>query len=132
MLRRDFIMVQIEELGKVLAQMIHRRNTDAVRENPALAQTVHDSLKTSRTFLLEKTVNEIHDYLNNTDMAGLQRMEIAAKLLMEESFLCDAGKQQNALRRKAVKMLAYIQQRDTTFSLERMQRINELEQLLAP
>ena len=131
MLRRDFIMVQIEELGKVLAQIIHRRNTDAVRENPALVQTVHVSLKTSRTFLLEKTVNEIHDYLNNTDMAGLQRMEIAAKLLMEESFLCDAGQQRDALRRKAMKMLTYIQQRDTTFSLERMQLIGELEQLLA-
>lgn len=32
MLKRDFIMVQIEELGKVIAQIIFNRNANAARK----------------------------------------------------------------------------------------------------
>lgn len=37
MLKRDFILVQIEELGKMVAQMTLNRNAnDGARENPEL------------------------------------------------------------------------------------------------
>ena len=42
MLKRDFIMVQIEELGKVIAQIIFNRNANAARKNPELIQTVYN------------------------------------------------------------------------------------------
>ena len=46
MLKRDFIMVQIEELGKVIAQIIFNRNSnDGARKNPELIQSVYTSLK---------------------------------------------------------------------------------------
>ena len=44
MLKRDFIMVQIEELGKVIAQIIFNRNSnDGARKNPELIQSVFTS-----------------------------------------------------------------------------------------
>ena len=46
MLKRDFIMVQIEELGKVIAQIIFNRNSnDGARKNPELIQSVYTFLK---------------------------------------------------------------------------------------
>lgn len=121
-------MVQIEELGKVIAQIIRQRHTDAARRNPVLIQTVHDSLKTSTAYLLDASIDEMLEYLNGTDMAGLQRMEIAAKLLLEESYLYAEKQEERQLKAKA--MLEYIQTHDTTFSLERMDLLKEIEQSL--
>ena len=36
MLKRDFIMIQIEELAKVVLQIIMNRNTNAARHTPEL------------------------------------------------------------------------------------------------
>lgn len=55
MLKRDFIMVQIEELGKVIAQIIFNRNANAARKNPELIQTVYSSLKLDQDFLMYRT-----------------------------------------------------------------------------
>ena len=53
MLKRDFIMVQIEELGKVIAQIIFNRNSnDGARKNPELIQSVYTFLKLDNDFLL--------------------------------------------------------------------------------
>lgn len=38
MLKRDFILVQIEELTKVVLQIIMNRNTNATRHTPELIQ----------------------------------------------------------------------------------------------
>ncbi len=43
-------MVQIEELGKVIAQIIFNRNANAARKNPELIQTVYSSLKLDQDF----------------------------------------------------------------------------------
>ena len=45
MLKRDFIMIQIEELAKVVLQIIMNRNTNAARHTPELIQTIYSSLK---------------------------------------------------------------------------------------
>ena len=44
MLKRDFIMIQIEELAKVVLQIIMNRNTNAARLTPSLLQTIYSSL----------------------------------------------------------------------------------------
>ena len=48
MLKRDFIMIQIEELAKVVLQIIMNRNTNAARHTPELIQTIYSSLKLDR------------------------------------------------------------------------------------
>ena len=127
MLRRDFIMVQIEELGKIIAQIISQRNTNAARKIPEMIQNVYNSLKLDKTYLLTHTAEEIVQTLNGEDMAGLQRMELAAKLLLEDSYQNPA--EQQIMRLKVKEMLKYIQANDTTFSLERIQLLEELNEL---
>ena len=102
-------MVQIEELGKVIAQIIFNRNSnDGARKNPELIQSVY-------TFL----------NLDGDDSCGLQRMELASKTLLEESFLLPEA-QGKKLRARAKELLEYIQRNDTTFSLERVALLEEI------
>ena len=74
MLKRDFIMVQIEELGKVIAQIIFNRNSnDGARKNPELIQSVYTSLKLDNDFLLNTPIDGIRTYLDGDDSCGLCR-----------------------------------------------------------
>lgn len=128
MLRRDFIMVQIEELGKVIAQIIDQRNANAARKIPEMIQQAYRSLKIDDAFLLNHSAEEIVRALNGEDMAGLQRMELAAKLLLEDSY--QHPREQQSMRLKAKEMLEYIQTNDHTFSLVRIQLLEEIDDLL--
>lgn len=127
MLKRDLILVQIEELGKVIAQLILNRNSnDGARKNPGLVQTVYTSLKLDRDFLLNTSLDDIRRFLDSEDSCGLSRMEIAAKTLIEESYLePDPHGKQILLRAK--ELLEYVQQQDTTFSLERVALLEEIQ-----
>lgn len=130
MLKRDFIMVQIEELGKVIAQIIFNRNSNGARKNAELIQTVYTSLKIEKEFLLNASLQEIRLYLDQDDSCGLQRMELAAKTLLEESFLVPDA-MSKAYKQKAKDLLEYIQKNDTTFSLERVSLLNDINNSLS-
>lgn len=128
MLKRDFIMVQIEELGKVIAQIIFNRNANAARKNPELIQTVYSSLKLDQDFLMTTSPEEILHSLDNEDNGGVLRLEIAIKTLIEDSYLQPENQPQTLLRAK--ELLEYLQAHDSTFSLERVNLLNEIEERL--
>ncbi len=128
MLKRDFIMVQIEELGKVIAQIIFNRNANAARKNPELIQTVYSSLKLDQDFLMTTSSEEILRSLDNEDNGGVLRLEIAIKTLIEDSYLQPENQPQTLLRAK--ELLEYLQAHDSTFSLERVNLLNEIEERL--
>lgn len=127
MLRKDFIMVQIEELGKIIAQLILNRNSnDGAKENPELIRSIYSSLKISEDYLLSNNPEDIRHYLDHDDACGLQRMELAAKTLLEDSYITSTSAAKK-LRQKSKELLEYIQRNDTTFSLERLALIEEIE-----
>lgn len=128
MLKRDFIMVQIEELAKVIAQIIFNRNANAARKNPELIQTVYSSLKLEEGFLMTAAPDEIIRFLDQGDDGGILRLELAIKALMENSYLHPAD--QPAMLLRAKELLEYVQAHDSTFSLERVQLLGEIEQQL--
>ncbi|MDR1331508.1 MAG: hypothetical protein LBK07_05325, partial [Tannerella sp.] len=55
----------------------------------------------------------------------LLRMDIAARVLIEESYLF-SGRQRQDMLLKAQAMLEYLQTHDRTFSLERLTLLNDL------
>jgi uncharacterized lipoprotein len=122
MLKRDFIMIQIEELAKVVLQIIMNRNTNAARHTPELIQTIYSSLKLDRPTLMTAQPEELVRRLDSDDNGGL---EIAVKTLIEESYLYPDEEQ--AMLQKAKTILEYIQTHDNTFSLERVNMLDELE-----
>ena len=87
MLKRDFIMIQIEELAKVILQIITNRNTNASRHTPELIQTVYNSLQVDRPTLMTVPPEELIRRLNNDDNGGVLRLEIAVKTLIDDSYL---------------------------------------------
>lgn len=119
-------MVQIEELGKVILQIITNRNTNATRRIPELIQTVYSSLKLDRPTLMAVPPEELILRLDNDDNGGIPRLEIAVKALIEESYLYP-DEEQDMLKRAKI-LLDYIQTHDKTFSLERVALLDELEQ----
>ncbi|MDR1102541.1 MAG: hypothetical protein LBL42_02170 [Tannerella sp.] len=125
MVQRDFIMVQIEELGKVMAQLISRRETGATRQIPEQIQTVYRSLKLNRDFLMTAAPEDIVQALDGDDRGGMLRMDIAARALIEESYLF-SGRQQQDMLLKAQTLLEYLQTHDRTFSLERLALLDDL------
>lgn len=84
MLKRDFILVQIEELTKVVLQIIMNRNTNAARHTPELIQTVYSSLKLDRPTLMTVQPEELIRQLDSDDNGGIPRLEIAVKTLIEK------------------------------------------------
>ena len=125
MLKRDFIMIQIEELAKVVLQIIMNRNTNAARRTPELIQTIYSSLKLDRPTLMTAQPEELVRRLDSDDNGGILRLEIAVKTLIEESYLYPDEEQ--AMLQKAKTILEYIHTHDNTFSLERVNMLDELE-----
>ena len=128
MLKRDFIMVQIEELGKVIAQIIFNRKANAARKNPELIQTFYSARKLDQEVLMTTSPEEILRSLDNEDNGGVLRLEIAIKTLIEDSYLQPENQPQILLRAK--ELLEYLQAHDSTFSLERVNLLNEIEERL--
>ena len=106
-------MVQIEELAKVVLQIITNRNTNAARRIPELIQTVYTSLKLDRLTLMTVPLEELIRRLNSDDGGGIPRLEIAVKTLIEESYL-HPGEEQDMLQRAKL-LLEYIQTHDNIF-----------------
>ena len=107
MLKRDFIMIQIEELAKVVLQIIMNRNTNAARHTPELIQTIYSSLKLDRPTLMTAQPEELVRRLDSDDNGGILRLEIAVKTLIEESYLYPDEEQ--AMLQKAKTILEYTQ-----------------------
>lgn len=121
-------MVQIEELGKMIAQVVFNRNNNAADKNPELIQDVYDNLKLDQGYLMATAPDDILRFLDNEDKGGILRLEAAVKTLIEESYLQPDKAQQILIRAK--ELLEYLQTHDSTFSLERVYLLNEIEQQL--
>ena len=117
MLKRDLIMIQIEELGKMIAQMVtNREGNDGADKNLELVTTVYRTLGVDQEALMTTSLEDLLDRLNREDGAGLY------------SYL-DPDNRVPALRR-AGEMLRYVQANDSTFSLEREALLGEIDRLL--
>ena len=121
-------MVQIEELGKVLAQLFDIRHDSNDGKSESLIDTLYTSLKIDKHQALTMDLETLRIKLDQGDHAGLQRMELIAKTMLEESF--HNSIEARALLTKAKDILTYIQKSDQTFSLERVELIDFISNLL--
>ncbi|MCD7975670.1 MAG: hypothetical protein LUG51_00395 [Tannerellaceae bacterium] len=117
-------MIFIEEMGKMIAQLVADRNTAPPAQKLQVIQVIYGELKIDNSFLMTTSLEDIRHFLEGEDQAGLQRMEIAAKTLIEEGYLYP--EKQREIHQRAKEILEYIQKNDTTFSFERITLIEEL------
>lgn len=123
-------MIQIEELGKMIAQIVFNRNNNMSGKNPELIQTIFRSLKIEPERLMTASLEDIRYFLDCEDGAGLYRMELAAKNLLEASY--QEPEKGQALLERAREILRYVQQHDITFSLERVELLERIDRILSP
>ena len=121
-------MVQIEELGKVLAQLFDIRHDSNDGKSASLIDTLYTSLKIDKHQALTMDLETLRIKLDQGDHAGLQRMELIAKTMLEESF--HNSIEARALLTKAKDILNYIKKTDQKFSLERVELIDFISNLL--
>lgn len=97
-------MIQIEELAKVVLQIIMNRNTNAARHTPELIQTVYNSLKLDRPALMTVPPEELIRRLDSDDNGGIlpprdsRQNPDRGKLPLSRRRAGDAAKGQDALR----------------------------------
>lgn len=127
MLRKDFILLQIEAFAKAIAQLITKRKGGDFEQADLLLKLVYSSLGIDKDYLFSHTPDEIRTFLDREDKAGMQRMEMAAKILVEDSYI----KNDKASLFKAQEILQYVQKHDLTFSIERMNLLAEIQDLLS-
>ncbi len=108
MLKRDLIMVQIEELGKMVAQVIFNRNNNAAGKNPELIQTVFREPETGSGFPDDNSTRRYPPASSTVKRkSGILRLEIAIKTLIESSYLQPKNQPEILLRAK--ELLEYLQ-----------------------
>lgn len=118
-------MVQIEEIGKAVALLALNRNNRKERDkSPTILSGAYLALNIDSSFLLQHTPEEIIKTLNRDDGCGMQRLELAAKLLLEESYLSTLPL---PLLEKAQELFYYLQIHDNTYSLERVKLLQDIE-----
>ena len=64
MLKRDFIMVQIEQLAKIVLQIVNHRDTNDTGRIPELIETVYSSLKLDHQQLMTSDPTQLIEQLN--------------------------------------------------------------------
>lgn len=74
------------------------------------------------------SLDDLLHLLDRDDYGGFFRMELAARNLMEESFL--QPNEHRALLKRAKELLVFIQQHDNTYSIGRAMLLDEIEKEL--
>lgn len=128
MLKKDLIMIQFKELGKMVTQMVFNRENHAEYKNRDLIQTIYQTLHLTQGALMTSSLEDLLRLLDREDNGGFFRMELAARNLMEESFI--QPKERTALLKRSKEILVYIQQHDKTYSIGRVMLLNEIEKWL--
>jgi len=128
MLKRDYILALIEDFFKALRLLIEQRthgNTDNSRQ---LLEQCYASLRLTEAQRLDATPDQLMELLAVDGNPALSFMEILANLLLEESYLdADHG---NRLQERARVLLRYVDERDDTFSFDRLGKIEMIDSLL--
>ena len=134
--KRDYLMQQIEQLGQVLAQLLAyllglKGRASASLSLDEIREHYDDRLNLPLDLILETPVEAIIQLLTDKVKYMDRHLERMADILSETGDLYEAcGDPENALDlcKKALRIYAHLQERDRSFSMERMQKISRLEE----
>jgi hypothetical protein len=127
MIRKDYIMRLINELMRVLLEMLFRsRDVSAVRKTEIFTQ-VYDVTGFNRNELLDMTFEEIIGKMKQVDLS-IEKLElIGLTFLNEVQCMNEEHTCRRSLINRSLEILKYVDQNSTCFSLERRNIITDLE-----
>lgn len=135
MFRRDYILHQIEEFGRVLAAIMGLRREKKFDEaQQKIDHAYKNILKLSSDFAKNHTTDEILDVLKNEKGMDNQMIRMVAELLYEEGLtLHDRQDDQEMMRitlERANVLFNYLMNADTVFSFDWYEKQNKIQELL--
>jgi uncharacterized protein Yka (UPF0111/DUF47 family) len=136
MAQRDYLMQQLEEMGYFLASLLRRlmKMKDENQENE-LTSALHDSIQEKLSFSINEAIT-----IDNPDFLTLMKehftteshLEKMAELLMlaGKSFQSSLSPERFNYLEKSLYLYNYLQETSINFSLERKDKILEIQQIL--
>lgn len=120
MIKQDFLLVQIEELAKKLARLLKKKEIPGSNAD-VLADDCYKDLHLSLYNVENDTPEELIEKVPEWEL-----LELLVKLMLADDRL---NKDRNQIE-KAQQILFFIQEKDRTFSFERIALADTIENLL--
>jgi hypothetical protein len=125
MLERDYIMRLFLQFFEELALSLSKKNKE---EKETVIQNMFDAYFKRYDFYIENDPTDILESFNEmATTEKLCRIEMLAELLHQEALLKEGDERRNLLD-KSLKLYNYINERSTTFSLDRLRRMKEINE----
>ena len=130
MLKEDYIMRLFQQFNEMLAKWLNKKRFD----NVELAVNFNDEvvkpfLDKGIEFFEKKGIQDVINYFSDTyanQFEKMSRLEILAESLYQKSLMISESDQHTEIRRLALDIFTWLNEHDSTFSLTRDQRIEEL------
>lgn len=136
MLKRDFIMKQIEEMAKALAVILGLRKSGKFNEaREKTDEMLHDFLQSDLAFLSSIPTDELMNKLYHEQKLHEEQVSIVADCFMQEGEMQSEEGNSEKAAEYLIKALTLFEGLNhlpkATFSMERMQKIAALKKRLA-
>ena len=124
MIRKDFIQRHFDELAKVIATVLQLKNdSKPVEAEAKINDFANDFLKVSFVELLTID-NNLINYLKEEKAFSFDHFKILEDLLYHKYLI---NPKDNQLKKLTLEVLNYVAKNDTSYSLERVNRINQMK-----
>ncbi len=124
MFKSDFLLKQLEDLAKLIARMASLRKELELEKAEKLLQEAYSSLNLEETKVLGMDLTQ---EMGDDPKTAFFRLELIADLLVESYYM--HGNSVLYLE-KAKSLLNFIQENSSTFSIEIIQKLEEIERQL--
>ena len=135
MQQRDFLMRQIEQMAQAFAALIRRllgMKTENTEKETELAtnELLKEQLNTSIKELLSIPIGEISEFIVKEKGLDESNLEVFADLLILNAKVKSNHTDQLKLYKIALEVYQWIDNKSRTFSMERQNKIREIEEFL--
>lgn len=132
--KQDYLKRQIDQLGKVLGELLAKiigsgKNPDASETLKVVSQVLNENLDWNIDQLLEIPENEFIDTIIGNQLLNKLNIEALADLLVETAKHHSANK--NRLLKRALMMYEYLEKSNKTFSFTRNQKMESVKKELS-
>jgi len=132
--KQDYLKRQIDQLGKVLAELLGKitgsgKNTDASETLEIVSQVLDENLNWDIEQLLNIPEDNFIDTIKDNQLLDDVNIETLADVLVEVAEHNPSNEEE--LLKRALLMYEYLEQSNKTFSFTRNQKMGEVQQKLS-
>ena len=135
MIRRDYILRMIEEIGKMIAAILGLLKKEQVLEAQKLyREGINRAFDMDENALLEASVNELKAIFEQKFGESFEGLEVVAGLLERGGDIHLKNEDENKTRlcyQKALELYKLAEIESGSFSLDRQAKMNKLTQIIA-